>query len=182
MCCTDWCVICASSRKREDRERGRGWGGDTQIYCNTAWIFHLPAAVFITFSQGSHCGFCNARESLHVKHCSHGNLKERKEQKRWGRWPWWQVSCMGTNVLVSWAFGYIWEDNERVCWAEWMFLAGFPQRESGKRPDAYPWRNCPTLCANLGPAAGAWWERKISLPPFFLPSEKYPDLNTDSDE
>lgn len=47
-------------------------------------------------------------------------------------------------------------------------------RDSGKRQDAYPWRSYPTLCANLGPAASAWWGRKIFLPPFLPPMWEAP--------
>lgn len=106
-----------------------------------------------------------------VKLGRYGKLKEREKQLRWGRWPLWRVSWGGGGRMCwsPWAFGFVQEENRHVCCSKWMSLASFPQRESGRRPHAYPWRNCPNLCANLGLAAGAWWERK-NIPPTPFPS------------
>lgn len=114
MLCSDWCVVCALSRYKGGRGSWR-WGRDSQRPGSTTYIFHLPAAVFITCSLSCCCIFC----------CVAHPLAAAVQRWRWHHWPQWKVCLPGFLVAFR--------KTTEACCAEWMALAGLPWREYGAR-------------------------------------------------
>lgn len=181
MCCTDWFVICASSRKWErkrEKTRGIGWGGDTQMYGNTAWIFHLPAAASITFSQGSRCGFCSARESLERQAWQPWEFKGARKTEEVGSLA--MVAGQMPGGQMCWSLGclVLFEKTTDMCVVVTDVPGRFPVEGVRLETGCLSLEKLPNPLCQFGSCCRCMMGKK-NIPPSLW---KHPDLNTDSDE
>lgn len=182
MRCTDWGHLCIIQKEKERwRERG-----DTQIYGSTAWIFHLPADVSITFSQGIHYGFCNAREPLACQAWQPWESEFESKKNITGKVRSLVMvagQLRGDRGVGLLGFLVIFEKTPGVCvvlygLAWQVSLRGSQARDRILIPGGTAQPSVPILPLLL---VHDGKEKYPSLL-FSLPCEKHPDLNTDSDE